>query len=370
MSVKPRAVIDGLPEYKPGKSAAQADAQTDTQTAAQQPPLKLASNETSYPPLASVQTALVKAANEINRYPDHRCVQLREALAEKLSVSTANVTVGCGSVGLLQQLFLAFVDPGDEVVYPWRSFEIHPIYSAIAQAKVTTIPLVNEAFDLAAVAAAVTDRTKLVLLSTPNNPTGTACTTAALNEFLQAVPNDVLVVIDEAYREFVTDPAVQDPVTAILAHHQNALVLRTFSKAYGLANLRVGYAIGAEQIIATLDKVYAPFLVSGVAQAAAIASLQPAATAELAQRVDEIVAQRDVVMTALLNAGWPATPSQANFIWLPLGQDAFPTFARLEQAGILTRPFEGEGLRVSIGTPAENERFLAALGTAALGESA
>ncbi len=373
LNVKPRAVIDGLPQYKPGKSAAQvsneekpgtAAAAAGTAAAAQLPIIKLASNETSYTPLPSVQAAIAQAASDINRYPDNRCEQLRQALADKLGVANAAVTVGCGSVGLMRQLFLAYVDPGDQVLYPWRSFEIHPVFSAVAQAEVVTVPLVDEAFDLAALAKAVTGRTKMVLLSTPNNPTGTACTTTQLQEFLGAVPDDVLVIIDEAYREFVTDPAVEDPITQILPHHPNALVLRTFSKAYGLASLRVGYAVGDEEVIATLDKVYAPFLVSGVAQAAAVASLRPAAEVELAQRVDEVVAQREVVMAALVDAGWPATPSQANFIWLRLGEVAFPTFARLEQAGILTRPFEGEGLRVTIGSPAENERLLAVLGRA------
>ncbi len=369
MSVRPRAVIDGLPEYKPGKSAAQADTASNNATE-QLPPIKLASNETPYTPLPSVQKALVEAANDANRYPDHRCVELRQALADKLAVSNANVTVGCGSVGLLQQLFLAYIDPGDQVIYPWRSFEVHPVYSAIAQAEAITLPLVDEAFDLEAVAKAVTGRTKLVLLSTPNNPTGTACTTEQLLGLLGSVPDDVLVVIDEAYREFVTDPAVADPVTEILPRHQNALVLRTFSKAYGLANLRVGYAIGDEQVIATLDKVYAPFLVSGVAQAAAIASLQPVAEAELNQRVAEVIAQREVVMAALVDAGWPATPSQANFIWMQLGEEALPVYSRLEQAGVITRPFEGEGVRVTIGSLTENERFIAVLGRAALGRTA
>ena len=369
MSVRPRAVIDGLPEYKPGKSAAQADTASNNATE-QLPPIKLASNETPYTPLPSVQKALVEAANDANRYPDHRCVELRQALADKLAVSNANVTVGCGSVGLLQQLFLAYIDPGDQVIYPWRSFEVHPVYSAIAQAEAITLPLVDEAFDLEAVTKAVTGRTKLVLLSTPNNPTGTACTTEQLLGLLGSVPDDVLVVIDEAYREFVTDPAVADPVTEILPQHQNALVLRTFSKAYGLANLRVGYAIGDEQVIATLDKVYAPFLVSGVAQAAAIASLQPVAEAELNQRVAEVIAQREVVMAALVDAGWPATPSQANFIWMQLGEEALPVYSRLEQAGVITRPFEGEGVRVTIGSLTENERFIAVLGRAALGRTA
>lgn len=368
MTGKPRDAIRGLPHYKPGKSVTQPD--TDEHDSSSGPSggapttvAKLSSNESPFTPLKLVQDALVEAAVGINRYPDNRCGELREMLSEKLSVATGNVAIGCGSAGLLQQLFTAYVDVGDEVVYPWRSFEVHPIYSAIAQAKVVTVPLSDEAYDLAAVAEAVNERTKLVLLSTPNNPTGTACTTEQLLELLKAVPDDVVVVIDEAYREFVTNPAVQDPIKQILPEYANALVLRTFSKAYGLANLRVGYAVGDEDVIATLDKVYAPFLVSGVAQAAAIASLAGAAADELAARVAATIAERERVSAALSQAGWPVTPSQANFVWLPVGEEAMTVFTRLEVAGILIRPFAGEGVRITIGSPGENDRVIEALGT-------
>ncbi|HCB33866.1 MAG TPA: histidinol-phosphate transaminase [Acidimicrobiaceae bacterium] len=358
MTGRPRAAVDGLPQYKPGRSAAQAVAEHGLESA-----VKLASNESPYGPLPSVRAALADVSGTANRYPDHRCVAVREALAAKLGVGVGHVTVGCGSVGLLQQLFLAYVDPGDEVVYPWRSFEVHPVFSAVAGASAVTVPLVEQAADLDAVAAAVTGRTKLVLLSTPNNPTGTACSTERLRALLRAVGDDVLVVIDEAYREFVVDPAVADPVAELLPGHDNALVLRTFSKAYGLAGLRVGYAVGDPTVIGTLDKVLMPFHVSGLAQAAAIASLLPEAEAELAERVAETVAERGRVSAALAEAGWEFTPSQANFVWLPVGDAAMPLFARLEAAGVVTRPFEGEGVRVTVGSPAENDRFLEALGS-------
>lgn len=358
MSGRPRAVVDGLPQYKPGKSAAQAAEEHDLDEA-----IKLASNEISYGPLPSVAAAIADAVGGANRYPDHRGLELREVLAAKVGVEVDHVTVGCGSVGLLQQLFLAYVDPGDEVVYPWRSFEVHPVFSAIADAKAVTVPLVGQAFDLDAVAAAVTPETKVVVLSTPNNPTGTVCSTADLLGLLERVPGDVVVVIDEAYREFVTDPAVEDPVTAILPQYPNAVVFRTFSKAYGLANLRVGYAIGDPDVIGALDKVALPFLVNGLAQTAAIASLAPAAEVELAERVAEVIAERERVADALEGAGWPVTRGQANFVWLPVGDVAGPLCRRLEGAGIVTRPFEGEGIRVTIGSPEENNRFLAAVGT-------
>lgn len=354
---RPRAAVEGLPQYKPGRSAAQAEADHNLAEA-----IKLASNENANDPLPSVAKAVSEAALGMNRYPDHRCMEVREALADRHSVGLDEVTVGSGSVGVLQQLFAAYVDPGDEVVYPWRSFEVHPVFCAISGARAVTVPLVDHAFDLDAVAAAVTDRTKHVVLSTPNNPTGTVCTTAELQRLLAAVPPDVIVVIDEAYREFVTDPAVADPIEAIVPEHPNALVLRTFSKAYGLANLRVGYGVGHPDVIGALDKVALPFIVSGLAQTAALASLEPQASAELNERVAGILSERDRVSAAMVSQGWPVVPSQANFLYLPVEGSAMELFVRLEKQGLVTRPFEGEGVRISLGTSAQNDRLLAALG--------
>lgn len=354
---RPRAAVEGLPEYKPGRSAAQAAAEHDLAEA-----VKLASNENANDPLPSVATAVAEAALGMNRYPDHRCMEVREALAERHGIGLDQVTVGSGSVGVLQQLFASYVDPGDEVVYPWRSFEVHPVFCAVSAAQAVTVPLADHAFDLDAVADAVTDRTKLVILSTPNNPTGTVCATDELLGLLAAMPEDVIVVIDEAYREFVSDPAVADPIEAIVPGHPNALVLRTFSKAYGLANLRVGYAVGHPGVIGALDKVALPFIVSGIAQTAALASLAPQASEELAERVAGILAERDRMSAAVAELGWPVVPSQANFLYLPVGDRAMDLFVSLEKQGLVTRPFEGEGVRITLGTPEENDRLLTALG--------
>tara|TARA_Y100001970_G_scaffold116161_5_gene144634 strand:+ start:2654 stop:3748 length:1095 start_codon:yes stop_codon:yes gene_type:complete len=357
VSGKPRAVVENLPQYKPGKSAAQAAADHQLAEA-----IKLASNESSYGPLPSVLKAVADGAELLNRYPDHRGEALRVAISEKQGIAPDQVTIGCGSVGLLQQAFTAYVGSGDEVVYPWRSFEVHPVFSAIAEANPIMVPLREQAFDLDAVAAAVTARTKLVILSTPNNPTGTVCATRDLNNLLDSVSDDVVVIIDEAYLEFVTDDSVKDPVAEILPHHDNAIVFRTFSKAYGLANLRVGYALGHSEVIGSIDKVALPFLVNGVAQAAVLASLEPDAEKELGDRVAEVIGERDRVTAKLLELGWPVTPSQANFLWLPVEGQAGPLFQRLESKGIVTRPFENEGLRVTIGKPEENDRFIEAIG--------
>ncbi len=357
MSGRPRAVVDGLPQYKPGKSAAQAAADHQLTEA-----IKLASNESSHGPLPSVLAAVADGATLLNRYPDHRGEALRAAISEKQGVGQDQITIGCGSVGLLQQAFTAYVGVGDEVVYPWRSFEVHPVFSAIAEARAITVPLKDQAFDLEAVEGAVTERTKLVILSTPNNPTGTVCGTHELNKLLDALSDDVVVIIDEAYLEFVTDESVSNPVTEILPHHDNAVVFRTFSKAYGLANLRVGYALGHSDVIGAIDKVALPFLVNGLAQTAVLASLETAAEKELQERVAEVINERSRVTESLLSLGWPVTPSQANFVWLPVEEEAGPLFQRLEGKGIVTRPFEGEGLRVTIGTPEENSRFLEQIG--------
>ena len=355
---RPRAAVASLPEYKPGRSAAQAEAEHDLTEA-----VKLASNENANDPLPSVAKAVAEAALSMNRYPDHRCMEVREALADRHGVGLDQVTVGSGSVGVLQQLFAAYVDPGDEVVYPWRSFEVHPVFCAVSAARAVTVPLADHAFDLDAVAAAVTDSTKIVILSTPNNPTGTVCSTAELRRLLAAVPDDIIVVVDEAYREFVTDPAVADPIEAIVPEHPNALVLRTFSKAYGLASLRVGYGVGHPGVIGALDKVALPFIVSGIAQVAARASLEPQAAAELRERVTGILSERERVSAAISDLGWPVVQSQANFVYLPVGERAIGLFVRLEKQGLVTRPFEGEGVRISLGTPVQNDRLLAALGT-------
>ena len=358
MSGRPRAVVDGLPQYKPGKSAAQAAADHELQEA-----IKLASNESSYGPLPSVLAAIVSEAKSLNRYPDHRGQAVRDALASKHGVQVDQVTVGCGSVGLLQQAFMAYVDVGDEVVYPWRSFEVHPVFSAIAEAEAVTVPLKGQSFDLEAVAAAVTNHTKLVILSTPNNPTGTVCSTKDLKQLLESVHDDVVVIIDEAYLEFVTDESVDNAVTELLPHHNNAVIFRTFSKAYGLANLRVGYAIGDVEVVGAIDKVALPFLVNGLAQTAVLASLEPQAESELRDRVEEVIRERSRVSAELEERGWPVTPSQANFVWLPVEEQAGPLFQQLESMGVVTRPLENEGLRVTVGTPDENDRFLDAIGS-------
>ncbi len=347
-----RPAVNAMPSYRPGKAAEQAEQEHGISQA-----IKLASNENPYLPVQSVIDAMQTAATTVNRYCDHLATDLRGALATSLGTDSDHIAVGCGSVGLLQQLCLAYLDPGDEVVYPWRSFEAYPMYVQLMGAQSVHVPLAGEAFDLAAVAAAVTDRTKLILLATPNNPTGTAVSVDDLAVFLDRVPDDVVVLIDEAYREFV-DPKFGDPVE-LLAHHRNAVVSRTFSKAYGLAGARVGYAVADPGLIDQLNKVLVPFAVNAVAQAGAMAAL--AAVDEYAPLLASIRDERARIVAELTEQGWKLADTQANFVWLPVGADTEQLYLEIERRGVVTRPFAGEGIRVTIGTPEENDRFIAAL---------
>jgi len=268
-----------------------------------------------------------------------------------------HVATGTGSVGVLQQVVQSTATEGDEVVYAWRSFEAYPIVVHVSGAKSVRVPLLSdEHHDLDAMADAVTDRTRLVLVCSPNNPTGTAVRRDSLERFLDRIPPHVLVVIDEAYREFVRDADVPDAIDVYRAR-PNVAVLRTFSKAYGLAGLRVGFAVAHEPVADALRKTAVPFGVSGLAQTAAVASL--AAESELLERVAALVEERTRVQTALREQGWSRVPvSEANFVWLRLGDRTEEFAAACEEAGVVVRPFAGEGARVSIGEPEANDLFL------------
>ena len=346
MSVHLRPVLSSLPAYVPGRTVPGA--------------IKLASNETPYPPLPHVLERIAAAAAQANRYPDSSSTTLTNALAERFGVDPARVAVGCGSVSLCTQLVQAVVDADEEVVYAWRSFEAYPIIAAVSGASSVQVPLENYVHDLDAMAEHITGKTRLVFVCNPNNPTGTAVDRAALIAFLRRVPEDVVVALDEAYREFVTDPSVPDGTT-LLDEHPNVVVLRTFSKAYGLAGLRVGYAIAADPAVAgALRQTQVPFAVTTVAQEAALASLEPAAEEQLRARVAEVVTERVRVREALLSFGYDVPPTQANFVWLPLGDATTEWAAGCEQRQVIVRGFAGHGARVTVSTPEENDRFLAA----------
>ncbi|MGW2278330.1 histidinol-phosphate transaminase [Streptomyces sp. NPDC001770] len=347
-SPKLRPELDGVPAYVPGRAASQ-----DGPVA-----FKLSSNENPYPPLPGVLESALAAASELNRYPDMSCAGLMDELADRFGVPLEHLATGTGSVGVAQQLLQATSGPGDEVIYAWRSFEAYPIITQISGATSVKVPLTDgDVHDLDAMADAVTDRTRLIFVCNPNNPTGTVVRRAELERFLDRVPSDVLVVLDEAYKEFVRDADVPDGLE-IYRDRPNVAVLRTFSKAYGLAGLRVGFAVAHEPVAAALRKTAVPFGVSRIAQDAAIASLR--AEDELLGRVGSLVAERNRVHAGLLAQGWTVPESQANFVWLRLGERTADFAAFCERAGVVVRPFAGEGVRVTIGEDEANDLFLKA----------
>lgn len=332
-SVRLRPEIIALPAYKQGKSA---DASA----------FKLSSNENPFDPLPGVVEA-VTAETAYNRYPDASALALRERLAAKYSVAIDQVHIGSGSVALLAQLILAAAGPGDEVLYSWRSFEAYP--SLVTVAGATSVRVANRTdhgHDLPEMAAAISDKTRVVIVCSPNNPTGTIVTNDEFEAFMAVVPTDLLVILDEAYIEFVTQTdAVNGP--PLLARYPNLVVLRTFSKAYGLAGLRVGYALGPVDILNAARSTAIPLSVTIQAAAAAIASLE--AEKELLARVRIIAARRDATWQALTRQGWNIPAPQGNFLWLPTGAETTSVAEALGAAGLVVRPFPPEGIRVSIG---------------------
>ena len=348
-SVNPqlRPEMAKLPTYKAGKKVAPVNGLTA---------YKLSSNEVSQSPLPSVVAAIVDAASEINRYPDPFSTNLIQALSEKFAVPAEQIATGTGSVGVCQQIIQSVAGAGDEVIYAWRSFEAYPIITTIAGAKNIQVPLTADGqHDLAGMLAAITPKTRVIFVCTPNNPTGGIVTQEQINEFLAAVPKDILVVIDEAYVEFNRDVNAIDGIATMKAN-SNVGVLRTFSKAYGLAGLRVGYFMGPKNIAEAVRKTAVPFGVSNIAQVAAVASLEH--ETELFKRVDEVIAERTWFESELATLGFKLAPSQANFVWLPLGDRTEEFALRSEGIAVSIRPFPGEGVRISIGERPALERVI------------
>ncbi len=345
MTPRTRADLESLRGYVPGRTIPGA--------------VKLASNEVSEGLLPSVVAAIADAAAGVNRYPDNGVTALLERLAARLDVPQSHLAAGSGSVALCQQLVAATCGRDDEVLFAWPSFEAYPLIALVAGARQRTVALrPDHTHDLPAMLDAITPATRLVFVCNPNNPTGTAVRRDELVAFLDAVPDGILVALDEAYHEFVTDPAVPDGVAL---NRDNLAVLRTFSKAYGLAGLRVGYCVAPEPVTAALRKVYVPFSVNSLAQVAALASLDVAD--ELLARCQRIAAERDRVRAELRTMGYPVPDSQANFVWLPLGERTAAFDDHCLEHKIVIRPYPGTGARITISTPPDNNLFLAAART-------
>lgn len=349
--IRPRPVVGKLPRYAAGKPPVAVDGLAS---------YKLSSNENPLPPLPAVLEAISRQT-DFNRYPDPLSSRLRAALADFLDVPAEDIVTGAGSLGALNQLLSTFAgqnDDGkaDEVIYAWRSFEAYPISVGLTGAESVRIPLTADGrHDLDAMAAAVTASTRVVLLCTPNNPTGPILTTAETERFIKAVPSDVVVVIDEAYQEFVRAADAVDGI-AMYRKYPNVVVLRTFSKAHGLAGLRVGYSVSNPELTQHLRIAATPFAVSQIAEQAAIVSLQNYPL--VVERVQSLVDERTRVTSGLRELGWYVPEAQGNFVWLGLGGDS-TEFAELAGAQALSvRAFGDEGVRVSIGEAGANSRFL------------
>ncbi|MCU1631406.1 MAG: histidinol-phosphate transaminase [Micrococcaceae bacterium] len=349
--LRPRGVLGKLPRYAAGKPPVVVDGLES---------FKLSSNENPLPPLPAVLAAIASETS-INRYPDPMTTALRTELAAYLGVPATDIVTGAGSLGALNQILATFAgqndfDAPDEVVYAWRSFEAYPISVGLAGAAGIQVPVrADGTHDLEAMAAAITDRTRVVLLCTPNNPTGPILTRDEVVDFLAEVPSHVVVVIDEAYQEFVRRP---DAVNGIELYRDygNVIVLRTFSKAHGLAGLRVGYSVSQPSLTEHLRVSAVPFAVSQIAEHAAVTSLRH--IDEVEARVQLIVDERTRVVEGLRGLGWKVPEAEGNFVWLALGDHTQDFAARAGEHALSVRAFGSEGVRVSIGEETANTRFL------------
>lgn len=341
-----RPEIMEMPLYKQGKPAPDDG-------------FKLSSNENPYPPLPSV-VAAIEDALTVNRYPEGGSTELRTRLAEQHGVTPEQIFVGPGSIYVLFDLLLATSSRGDEIIYPWRSFEGYPNVVTSIGASSVKVPLNPDlSHDIEGLLRAVTPNTRAIVLCSPNNPTGNVLTTAEVEQLLAQLPSDVLVVLDEAYSEFVRDESAVDGME-LLPHHSNLAVVRTFSKAYGLAGLRIGYAVSSSRVIAAAMGAGLPLAVSSVAQAAALASLD--AKPELLERVSHLVTVRNRLVSGLQAQGWEVTDSQGNFVWLSTGGRTSDAEQIFLDHGVVVRAFHPEGIRITIG---EDESVDAVLSAAA-----
>ena len=357
-SIPVRPVFDTLPSYAAGKPPVPVEGLTR---------YKLSSNENPLGPVPAVARVLAEF-DAVHRYPDPLSTALRTALAEQLGVDAEDIVTGAGSLGALNQIIKTFAgveaDGGqNEVIYAWRSFEAYPILVGIMGARSVQVPnLPNGAHDLDAMAAAVTDRTRLILVCTPNNPTGPAVTESQIRSFLAKVPATVPVVIDEAYFEFCAASSIPEgeepPLNGldIYRDYPNVIILRTFSKAQGLAGLRVGYSISHPQITRHLRVAATPFAVSALAERAAVASIEHQDA--VMERVKRIVAERERVTARLRELGYEFPSTYANFVWLPLGERTGEFVDLMNRNALSVRAFGSEGVRVSIGEIEANDRFL------------
>ena len=354
-----RPSVDGLTPYQPGKPVEDVQRELGLDRV-----IKLASNEGPFGPFPAALEALDRTAGDLNRYPDGGIYRLHEALAALHGVAVGEISVGAGADGCIDMISQAILDPGDRIVCGWPSFPSYVIYARKQGAETTLVPLVDHRYDLAALLDAIDERTKLVYICHPNNPTGTMNTADELDAYFERVPNHVLTVVDQAYFEYIERPDYPDAVERYVKAGRRVAVLRTFSKIYGLAGLRVGYTVAPSSVCAAMAKVRRPFDLTTSAQAAAIASIGD--VAEIARRRAVNTHGLAHLQQALDAHGLEPVSSVGNFLYVDTGTDAGELFDRLLHEGIIVRPLAGFGsptaIRISVGTPEELDLFAAALG--------
>jgi histidinol-phosphate aminotransferase len=351
-------VLNNLPVYQPGRPIEEVARELGLDPGGI---IKLASNENPLGPSRLGLAAMRQALKQVNFYPDGNAFYLKQKLAAKLGVAPANLILGNGSNEVIEMIGHALLAPGAEVVVSQYCFAVYPIVTALFGAKLVVVPAKNHAHDLDAMLAAITPNTRIVFVANPNNPTGTTASREELARFINAVPANVLLALDEAYIEFLGEPLDLLPEIRN-GSKPNLLLMRTFSKIYGLAGLRIGYGIGHPDFIAALEKIRQPFNINSVAQAGALAALDDTKHVEKTRKVNS----RGLRLYACTfrKLGLEFVPSQANFILVCVG-DGQRVFGELQKLGVIVRPMGGyqlpEWIRISIGTPKENQRCLEAL---------
>jgi len=354
-----RSALDGLVPYEPGRPVEDVQRELGLERV-----VKLASNEGPYGPFPQAREAIERCAPELNRYPDGGAYRLRAALAERYELRFEEVAVGAGSDGLVDCLGLAALEPGDEIVCGWPSFPSYVIDARKLGAVPRTVELRDGRYDLDAMLDAIGPRTKLAYVCLPNNPTGTTNTRAELDAWFEQVPEHVVTVLDQAYAEYIDDPDYPDGVEDYLKQGLRTVVLRTFSKIYGLAGLRVGYGLAPAELVTAIGKVRRAFDITTPAQEAALASLD--SPDELARRRRENAANREQLARILRSHGLdPLGPAVGNFLFVEVGEDSRPLFEQLLREGVIVRPTHGFGapgaVRVTVGLPNEHEALDEAL---------
>lgn len=353
MSIKVHPDIESLVPYSPGKPIEELERELGLTGV-----IKLASNENPRGPSPKALAVLSEAARTLHRYPDGGAYRLRTALAERWKVSPAQVVLGNGSDEIIGMLVRAFLPPGDEAVMADQTFVIYHMEVTAAHGRSVVVPLKDSRHDLSAMAEAITPRTRLLFICNPNNPTGTMVTAAEVDALMERIPERVIVVFDEAYFEYVQAPDFPDAL-GFVKRNRNATVLRTFSKIYGLAGLRIGYGLTTAEIAGYLNRVRPPFNANSLAQRAALAALADEEHVTRSRMMNR--AEIAVVRSGLEAMGFRPLPSEANFLYFDCGRDGRAVFDALLREGVIIRHIEGRMLRVTIGLPDENIRFLEAL---------